>query len=110
MQHADTPIEHGELLLAIWGPEYANEMDYLRTYVRRLRKKIENDASHPQYLLTVPWLGYRPGTPIPIPTRTAGAANNPPARSNMVASAFFIFLASLVRLTKMQRLGQKANA
>jgi two-component system, OmpR family, KDP operon response regulator KdpE len=67
MQHADIPIERGELLRAIRGAEYVNEREYLRTFVRRLRKKIENDASNPQYLLTVPWLGYglcRPQRPV----------------------------------------------
>jgi len=59
MQHADTPIEHGKLLRTVWGPEYGCELEYLRTYIKRLRKKIENDAMHPEYLLTVPWLGYR---------------------------------------------------
>jgi two-component system, OmpR family, KDP operon response regulator KdpE len=59
MQHANTAIEHGKLLRAIWGPEYGSELEYLRTYIKRLRKKIENDAINPEYLLTVPWLGYR---------------------------------------------------
>jgi two-component system, OmpR family, KDP operon response regulator KdpE len=59
MQHVNTAIEHGKLLRAIWGPEYGSELEYLRTYIKRLRKKIENDAINPEYLLTVPWLGYR---------------------------------------------------
>ena len=59
MQHANKPIEHGKLLRAIWGPEYGSELEYLRTYIKRLRKKIENDAINPEYLQTVPWLGYR---------------------------------------------------
>jgi two-component system KDP operon response regulator KdpE len=59
MQHANTAIEHGKLLRAIWGPEYGSELEYLRTYIKRLRKKIEHDAINPEYLLTVPWLGYR---------------------------------------------------
>jgi len=59
MQHANTPIEHGKLLRTIWGPEYGCELEYLRTYIKRLRKKIENNAMHPEYLLTVPWMGYR---------------------------------------------------
>jgi two-component system, OmpR family, KDP operon response regulator KdpE len=59
MQHANTAIEHGKLLRAIWGPEYGSELEYLRTYIKRLRRKIENDAINPEYLLTVPWLGYR---------------------------------------------------
>jgi two-component system, OmpR family, KDP operon response regulator KdpE len=59
MQHANIPIEHGKLLRAIWGPEYGSELEYLRTYIKRLRRKIEQDALNPEYLVTVPWLGYR---------------------------------------------------
>lgn len=42
-----------------WGPEYGNELEYLRTFVRQLRKKIEDDPHHPQYLLTDAYIGYR---------------------------------------------------
>lgn len=59
MQHTGVPIEHSRLLRAIWGPEYGCELEYLRTYIKRLRRKIERDALHPEYLLTVPWMGYR---------------------------------------------------
>jgi two-component system KDP operon response regulator KdpE len=59
MQHKNIPIEHGKLLRAIWGPEYGCELEYLRTYIKRLRRKIENDALNPEYLLTIPWHGYR---------------------------------------------------
>ena len=48
MQHANVPIEHGKLLRAIWGPEYGCELEYLRTYIKRLRKKIERDAAQPE--------------------------------------------------------------
>lgn len=58
MQHANVPIEHGKLLRVIWGPEYGCELEYLRTYIKRLRQKIETNAAEPEYLLTVPWLGY----------------------------------------------------
>lgn len=59
MQHANIPVEHAKLLRAIWGPEYGCELEYLRTYIKRLRKKIEYDALNPEYLRTVPWHGYR---------------------------------------------------
>ena len=59
MQHQDVAIEHARLLQAVWGPEYGQELEYLRAYVRLLRKKIEEDPTQPQYLLTEPWLGYR---------------------------------------------------
>ena len=59
MQHHDVAIEHARLLQAVWGPEYGHELEYLRAYIRLLRKKIEDDPAQPQYLLTEPWLGYR---------------------------------------------------
>jgi two-component system KDP operon response regulator KdpE len=59
MQHKDIPVTHAKLLRAVWGDEYGNEPDYLRTYVRSLRKKIEDDPSRPEYILTEPWVGYR---------------------------------------------------
>jgi two-component system KDP operon response regulator KdpE len=46
-------------LRTIWGPEYGEELEYLRAYVRTLRKKIENDPAQPKYILTEPWVGYR---------------------------------------------------
>jgi two-component system KDP operon response regulator KdpE len=52
-------VTHRELLLAVWGPESAEEADYLRVYVSRLRRKVEPDPAHPRYILTVPWVGYR---------------------------------------------------
>jgi two-component system KDP operon response regulator KdpE len=73
MQHANTAIEHGKLLRAIWGPEYGSELEYLRTYIKRLRKKIEHDAINPEYLLTVPWLGYRFCDPADAGTSIAAA-------------------------------------
>ena len=59
MRHSNTPIPHAKLLQAVWGPEYGGELEYLRTYVRHLRKKIEVDPARPEYILTEPWLGYR---------------------------------------------------
>jgi two-component system KDP operon response regulator KdpE len=55
----NVPIPHGRLLQAVWGPDYGGEVEYLRTFVNRLRKKIENDPGNPQHLLTEPWVGYR---------------------------------------------------
>jgi two-component system, OmpR family, KDP operon response regulator KdpE len=59
MKNAGAPLTHAKLLHAIWGPEYGNELDYLRSYIRMLRKKIESDPANPQYLVTEPWVGYR---------------------------------------------------
>jgi len=43
----------------IWGPDYGTELEYLQSYVRALRKKIEDDATRQKYILTEPWVGYR---------------------------------------------------
>jgi two-component system KDP operon response regulator KdpE len=59
MQNVGASIEHSRLLRAIWGPEYGAELEYLRTYVRLLRKKIETNPANPEYILTEPWVGYR---------------------------------------------------
>jgi two-component system, OmpR family, KDP operon response regulator KdpE len=52
-------IAHRELLQAIWGPDYGDELEYLRVFVNRLRKKIEPDPSKPRFLVTDAWAGYR---------------------------------------------------
>ncbi len=59
MMHAGEPIPHARLLKSVWGPTYGNELEYLRTFIRQLRKKIEDDPSNPQYLLTEAYVGYR---------------------------------------------------
>ncbi len=59
MKNAGAPLTHVKLLRSIWGPEYGGELEYLRSYVRMLRKKIENDPANPEYILTEPWVGYR---------------------------------------------------
>jgi two-component system KDP operon response regulator KdpE len=59
MRHQGEPLIHARLLRSVWGPEYGNELEYLRSYVRMLRKKIEDDPSTPDYILTEPWVGYR---------------------------------------------------
>jgi two-component system KDP operon response regulator KdpE len=57
--HANKAVTHRELLQAVWGPDYGDEVDYLRVVVNQLRKKIEANPSKPAYLLTEPWVGYR---------------------------------------------------
>ena len=59
MRNMGAPLTHMKLLRSIWGPEYGNESEYLRTYVRMLRKKIERQPAKPEYILTEPWVGYR---------------------------------------------------
>jgi two-component system, OmpR family, KDP operon response regulator KdpE len=57
--HPDTCHSHGGLLEAIWGPEYRNEVIYLRVLISQLRRKIEPDPRHPRYLVSEHALGYR---------------------------------------------------
>ena len=59
VSHANKVIPHRELLQAVWGPDYGEELEYLRVFVNQLRKKIEPQPSKPRYLLTEPWVGYR---------------------------------------------------
>ena len=58
-QHPNQPIPHRRLLQAVWGPDYGEEVEYLRVFMNALRKKIEPVPSKPQYLVTEPWHGYR---------------------------------------------------
>jgi len=79
MQHKDVPITHARILRTIWGPEYGDEPDYLRSYAKTLRKKIEDDPAFPRYLLTEPWVGYRfrdPSDPDAVPASDADDSEN----------------------------------
>jgi two-component system KDP operon response regulator KdpE len=59
MSRAGRVVTYSKLLTAVWGAEYREEVEYLRTFVRQLRKKIEDDSSNPIYLLTDVSIGYR---------------------------------------------------
>ncbi len=59
VMHSNKTIPHRELLQAVWGPEYGEELEYLRVFINQLRKKIEPNPAKPKYLLTDPWVGYR---------------------------------------------------
>jgi len=61
--HANKVLSHRELLQAVWGPDYGDQVDYLRVFVNQLRKKIEATPSNPVFLLTEPWVGYRLNMP-----------------------------------------------
>lgn len=65
-QRPNQTIPHRELLQAIWGPDYGDQVDYLRTAIKTLRKKVEVNPEEPKYIVTVPWIGYRfDGAPEP---------------------------------------------
>ena len=73
MKSQGVPLTHVKLLRAVWGAEYGDELEYLRTYVRMLRKKIEDDPARPEYIQTEPWVGYRfrdPSDPDQAPSRS----------------------------------------
>ena len=56
--NANRVMLHQDLLVKVWGPEYRDDIDYLRAYIRYLRRKLEANPSHPQYILTSPGVGY----------------------------------------------------
>ena len=58
-QHAGMVLSHEVVLERVWGPAYSREVEFVWVYIRRLRRKIEPDPSHPRYILTVPGVGYR---------------------------------------------------
>lgn len=58
-QHANQVVSHRELLQAVWGADYGHEVDYLRVFIKNLRKKIELNPDAPEYITTEPWVGYR---------------------------------------------------
>ena len=55
----NVPIAHVKLLQAVWGPDYGDEVEYLRTFINQVRKKIETDPTHPTHVITEPWVGYK---------------------------------------------------
>jgi two-component system KDP operon response regulator KdpE len=58
MLHTGKVLTHRVLLRAVWGPEYGEEADYLRVYIRQLRRKVEPEPSRPRYIVTEPGIGY----------------------------------------------------
>jgi len=55
----DVAIPHGNILQAVWGPDYGDEVEYLHVVINQLRKKIEPEPTKPRYILTEPRVGYR---------------------------------------------------
>ena len=69
-ERAGGVVSHRRILQAVWGPDYGNEVEYLRVFINQVRKKIEPDPRNPRYLLTEPSVGYRLAL-------KAGASGNP---------------------------------
>ena len=59
MLHTNKTLTHKQILQEVWGTGYQNEMQYLRTYVNTLRKKIEDNSTRPNYIKTESGIGYR---------------------------------------------------
>jgi two-component system KDP operon response regulator KdpE len=58
-RHPNRVLTHQTILTAIWGPHAAAQPEHLWVLVGQLRKKLEPDPSHPRYLISEPWVGYR---------------------------------------------------
>jgi len=56
--HHNQVLLHDQLLTAVWGSEYRDDLDYLRAYIRYLRRKLETDPSNPKYIVTYQGVGY----------------------------------------------------
>lgn len=52
-------LTHRWLLQRVWGPGYSSESQYLRVFIRQLRRKLGDEAGRPRFILTEPGLGYR---------------------------------------------------
>ncbi len=59
MRHSGKVVTHRQVLVEVWGPEYAHETQYVHVFVNRLRHKIEDDPARPRYIVTEPAVGYR---------------------------------------------------
>lgn len=59
LKHRGKVVTHRQLLKEVWGPSYVEQNPYLRIFILNLRRKLEDDPTRPQYLLTEPGVGYR---------------------------------------------------
>ena len=58
VRNAGQILTHETLLARVWGRDYTNEISYLKSYINRLRNKLERDPRHPEYILTEHTIGY----------------------------------------------------
>jgi two-component system KDP operon response regulator KdpE len=63
--HLNQVLLHEQLLTEVWGPEYRGDVEYLRSYVHYLRKKLERDPSSPQMIVNIQGVGYMLTSPQP---------------------------------------------
>jgi two-component system KDP operon response regulator KdpE len=57
-RHCNQVLLHEQILSTVWGPEYVNDIDYLRSYIHCLRKKLEPEPANPKMILSNPGIGY----------------------------------------------------
>jgi two-component system, OmpR family, KDP operon response regulator KdpE len=57
-RHCNQVMLHEQILSAVWGPEYINDVDYLRSYIHCLRKKLEPEPANPRLIISNPGVGY----------------------------------------------------
>jgi len=57
--HRDGVVTARQIVQRVWGPQYLDSTDYVKGVIRRLRTKLEPDPSHPRYIITEPYVGYR---------------------------------------------------
>jgi two-component system KDP operon response regulator KdpE len=65
-RHPGMVLDHRTLLTRVWGPMYAGDRNYLRTFVQRLRRKLEEDPAEPELIVTAGRRGYRFGPPAEL--------------------------------------------
>jgi two-component system KDP operon response regulator KdpE len=70
VSNAGKVVTHRQLLNDVWGAAHRDDIQYLRVFVRKLRRRIEADPARPRYLLTELGVGYR----LRTPDQLAGAA------------------------------------
>jgi two-component system, OmpR family, KDP operon response regulator KdpE len=77
MANRGLPVTHERLLHTVWGAQYVGQVEYLRSFVRQLRKKLDDDAANPRYVLTENHIGYRFADPADWPSsrRKLGSGN-----------------------------------
>jgi DNA-binding response OmpR family regulator len=77
VRNAGRVLPFDMLLSKVWGDEYRSDMDYLKTYISRLRKKLGDDSEHPHYILTERSVGYRFARLAPTPAEAADSLKSP---------------------------------
>jgi two-component system KDP operon response regulator KdpE len=57
--NAGRVLTHTSILTHVWDPADSDHVEYLRVYIRQLRKKLESDPEQPEYIINEPGIGYR---------------------------------------------------